>query len=84
MMKSSHLAEKIAQDISQKIASREIAVGEKLRAQALADRYGVSRSPIREALKLLDDAGLVEQKTNRGFLSLTSRTATLLRCPKRC
>ncbi|GAA6150243.1 GntR family transcriptional regulator [Pseudooceanicola nitratireducens] len=66
-MKSSHLAEKIAQDISQKIASREIAVGEKLRAQALADRYGVSRSPIREALKLLDDAGLVEQKTNRGF-----------------
>lgn len=66
-MKSSQLAEKIAHDISQKIATQEISAGEKLRAQALADRYGVSRSPIREALKILDDAGLVEQKTNRGF-----------------
>lgn len=66
-MKTSQLAEKIAQDISQKIATREIAAGDHLRAQALADRYGVSRSPIREALKLLENAGLAEQKTNRGF-----------------
>ncbi|WP_347310440.1 GntR family transcriptional regulator [Defluviimonas sp. SAOS-178_SWC] len=66
-MKASLLAEKIAQDITQKIATREMPAGEHLRAQALADRYGVSRSPIREALKLLETAGLAEQKTNRGF-----------------
>lgn len=72
-MKPSQLAEKIAQDITQKIATREIASGEKLRAQALADHYGVSRSPIRDALKLLDEAGLVEQKTNRGYYVLENQ-----------
>ncbi|MCA2012177.1 GntR family transcriptional regulator [Cereibacter sphaeroides] len=66
-MKTSQLAETIARDLTQKIATREIATGEHLRAQALADAFGVSRSPIREALKILSDAGLVEQKTNRGF-----------------
>ncbi|WP_297839748.1 GntR family transcriptional regulator [uncultured Roseibium sp.] len=66
-MKTSNLAEQIAQKISQQIASGQLAVGDPLRAQTLADRFNVSRSPIREALKILTDAGVVEQKTNRGF-----------------
>lgn len=69
-MKSSNLAEQIAHDISQRIASGQLPVGAHLGAQALADRFNVSRSPIREALKLLSDAGLVEQKTNRGYYVL--------------
>lgn len=66
-MKSSPLAEEIAQKIAQQISLGQLSGGEHLRAQALADSHGVSRSPIREALKILSDAGLAEQKTNRGF-----------------
>lgn len=66
-VKTSNLAEQIAQKISQQIASGQLSGGDHLRAQALADIFNVSRSPIREALKILSDAGAVEQKTNRGF-----------------
>ena len=66
-MRTSNLASKIAHDISTQITTGELSGGDHLRAQALADRFGVSRSPIREALTILSDAGLVERKANRGF-----------------
>lgn len=66
-MAKSPLAERIAHDISMKIAAREVQPGEHLRAQALADAFGVSRSPVREALLILLEAGLVQQMQNRGF-----------------
>ncbi|QFT81996.1 transcriptional regulator NanR [Roseovarius sp. THAF27] len=66
-MKKSQLAERIAHDISVKIASKDFAPGDHLRAQALADTFGVSRSPIREALLILNEAGLVQKMPNRGF-----------------
>ncbi|WP_420005670.1 GntR family transcriptional regulator [Arenibacterium sp. LLYu02] len=66
-MAKSPLAERIAREISMKIAAREFQVGDYLRAQALADAFGVSRSPVREALTILRDAGLVRQMPNRGF-----------------
>src|SRR3954454_11370814 len=40
--------------------------GERLRAEALAQRYGTSRTPIREALLQLEAQGLVEVEPNRG------------------
>src|SRR3954447_24564090 len=40
--------------------------GERLRAEALAQRYGTSRTPVREALLQLEAQGLVEVETNRG------------------
>jgi DNA-binding GntR family transcriptional regulator len=40
--------------------------GERLRAEALAQRYGTSRTPIREALLQLEAQGLVELEPNRG------------------
>lgn len=39
--------------------------GEKVRDKELADRLGVSRTPVREALKRLEDAGLVEASAGR-------------------
>ena len=34
--------------------------------QKLADHFGVSRTPVRDALKVLEDAGLVERRQRRG------------------
>ncbi len=42
--------------------------GEKLRAEALAERFGTSRTPIREALVLLEREGLAELLPNRGAI----------------
>ncbi len=67
MASSSHLVRKIARDLASAIAAREFEVGKHLGAQELADRFGVSRSPIRHALHLLRAQGIVEQKANRGF-----------------
>jgi DNA-binding GntR family transcriptional regulator len=40
--------------------------GERLNEQQLARRFGVSRGPIREAVRALEGAGFVEAVTNRG------------------
>ncbi|MEX2693126.1 GntR family transcriptional regulator [Rhizobium mongolense] len=57
----------IANEITLLVTSGEIAAGEHLRAQHLADRFGVSRQPIRDAFQILSEQGLVELKENRGF-----------------
>lgn len=67
MASNSHLSQKIARNIADAIANSEIEEGEHLSAQKLADRFGVSRSPVRDALHLLLTQGFVEQKANRGF-----------------
>lgn len=66
-MPASVLSRTIANEIAHLVASGDIAVGDHLRAQHLADRFGVSRSPVREALQMLADQGLLELKENRGF-----------------
>ena len=45
--------------------------GERLRAEALAQRFGTSRTPIREALLQLEAQGLVEVEPNRGAVVRT-------------
>jgi DNA-binding GntR family transcriptional regulator len=42
--------------------------GEKIRQVELAERIGVSRSPLREALRTLESEGLVSYETNRGYV----------------
>ncbi len=48
------------------ILSGEFARGQRLREEELALRAGVSRTPVREALRRLDAEGLVEFTPNRG------------------
>jgi DNA-binding GntR family transcriptional regulator len=48
------------------ILSGEMKPGERLNEQQLAQRFGVSRGPIREAIRALEGAGFVEAVTNRG------------------
>lgn len=42
--------------------------GEKVRQVELADRIGVSRSPLREALRTLESEGLLSYEMNRGYV----------------
>jgi DNA-binding GntR family transcriptional regulator len=48
-----------------------LGVGLQLRQDALAARFGVSRIPVREALRLLQAEGLVEHYANRGCVVAT-------------
>ncbi len=48
------------------IFSGEHPAGSRLREEELAERIGVSRTPVREALRRLDAEGLVEFMPNRG------------------
>lgn len=63
----SHLVMELAAKLSDLIRVGDLAVGDKLVTQKLANRFGVSRSPVREALSVLGSTGLVEQRPNRGF-----------------
>lgn len=60
------LPDVIANDIRDRILSGELAEGETIRQEALAEDYSVSRMPVREALKRLDAEGLVQLTANRG------------------
>lgn len=67
MSSTSELAQKIAREIVGAIETGELTENAHLSAQKLADRFGVSRSPVREALHLALKEGFVVQKANRGF-----------------
>ncbi|MEO1204738.1 MAG: GntR family transcriptional regulator [Pseudomonadota bacterium] len=54
--------------LEDEIASGVQKPGTRLEEIALADRFGVSRTPIREALRLLDSSGLIEVRPRRGAI----------------
>ncbi len=74
------LAGRLAAAISEMIVERRLDAGAHLNAAELAKTFNVSRFPIREALVLLDEQGVVEARANRGFFvkSVPSRSAAAL------
>lgn len=48
------------------IITGEYAAGEPIRQEEIAERFDVSRMPVREAMRLLEAEGLVEQRPHRG------------------
>src|SRR5262249_6326667 len=60
------LVERIADMLSEAILSGEIPLGSKLKEQALAASLGVSRGPLREAIRHLEGRQLVKRKPNHG------------------
>ncbi|MEM8988544.1 MAG: GntR family transcriptional regulator [Pseudomonadota bacterium] len=58
-------AAKIAEEIQTIILNGELGPGDGLNEQALADRFGVSRTPIREALRMLAASGVVRQEPRK-------------------
>ncbi len=59
-------AERLCDEIAQAILSGDLGPGERLDEHGLAQRYAVSRTPVREALKQLAGIELVELRPHRG------------------
>ena len=60
------LYQEVAERLRQRIFAHELTPGTWIDEQKLAEQYGISRTPLREALKVLASEGLVELKPRRG------------------
>ncbi len=65
-LKQRALYEEVAELLRQRIFSRELTPGSWIDELKIADEYGISRTPLREALKVLATEGLVTMKVRRG------------------
>jgi phosphonate utilization transcriptional regulator len=56
----------VAREVERMILAGELSVGERVNESALAARFRVSRGPVREALRGLEESGLLRLEKNRG------------------
>jgi DNA-binding GntR family transcriptional regulator len=62
------LVDHIASTLQARMLRGELAGGERLRQESLAAEFGVSRTPVREALRKLQAGGLVAVEPHRGAI----------------
>jgi DNA-binding GntR family transcriptional regulator len=62
------LVDRLAASIQAEVLAGELPSGSRLRQETLAARFGVSRTPVREALRKLQASGLVMVEPNRGAI----------------
>ena len=67
VLRTSTLQSVLEKELEKAVLSGELAPGGRVNENALAGRFGVSRGPIREALRALEASGLVHSIPNRGF-----------------
>ena len=60
------LTDEIADVVRERILKGEYQIGEKIKENQIATELRVSRTPIREAFKLLENEGLIDYIPNRG------------------
>lgn len=65
------LSDRIRNALTDEIAEGVLAAGTALDEQQLADRFGASRTPVREALRQLSVSGLVEIRPRRGVFVMS-------------
>lgn len=66
IVRTQSLTSLVQREVERLILTGELAPGERINEQHLAARLRVSRGPVREALRGLEKARLVEAKVNRG------------------
>ncbi len=66
-MRSSDLPKRISRRLINEICTGALVGGQHVGAQQVADRFGVSRTPVREALNILEEQGLLIRQENRGY-----------------
>ncbi len=76
-MSSGTTVDKLADDLAEAILSGEFAPGSRLDEQHLAQRYSVSRTPVREALRQLATTGLIEMRPRRSAVVASVTPAQL-------
>lgn len=65
---SDTLVDRLAATIQARVLAGEIRSGSRLRQESLATEFGVSRTPVREALRKLQASGVVRLEPNRGAI----------------
>ncbi len=65
-LRTASLASVLAQEIERLVISGDLKPGARINENQLAMRFGVSRGPIREAVRALEGAGLLVAVPNRG------------------
>ena len=66
LLQSNSLTTVVQHEIERAILAGEYAPGSKLIEATLAHKLGVSRGPVREAFRMLEEAGLLRNEKNRG------------------
>jgi len=74
----SALHEQVAQRLRQMLVEGRISPGAKLNERELSELLKVSRTPLREAIKMLAAEGLVELLPNRGAIAVSLNEADVL------
>ncbi len=72
------IVDRVYDALRERIIEGALAGGVRLRQESLADELGVSRTPLREALRRLESEGLVELETNRGARVVEVTVADML------
>ena len=63
-----NLVEQVVQYLTGEILSDRLRPNQRISELAVSKELGVSRSPVREALRILERDGLVKQARNRGVM----------------
>src|SRR5688572_31276215 len=66
LVRQQSLTSLVQREIERRIVTGELAPGAKLNEADLASAMGISRGPVREAFRALEQAGLVHTEKNRG------------------
>ncbi|MEV4951277.1 GntR family transcriptional regulator [Paenarthrobacter nitroguajacolicus] len=66
LKKSGAASQRIADELSRRILDGHLAPGTRIRQEQIAEEFGVSRLPIREALRILESHGLVTLVASSG------------------
>lgn len=62
-----NLVERVAQELTRAIVGGRLTPGQRLGEAEIARQMGISRAPVREAARLLEQRGLLVSQPNRGF-----------------
>src|SRR3977135_4650130 len=66
LVQSNSLPMLVQKELERMILAGDLAAGAKLNEATVADLLGVSRGPVREAFRALEESGLVRLEKNRG------------------
>jgi len=71
------LHEEVIDQLRDRIVQGELAPGARLNERVLCEQLGISRTPLREAIKMLATEGLVELMPNRGAIVTPLKAANI-------